>query len=96
MGPMRKSRLSKYKQDRLIEHFVAGTTARTASSLCGVNRKAAAFYFLVYARSLPLNWRPKARLCAAARLKWTRVILGARERESGDGELPGKSLYLAC
>ncbi|MFA6283520.1 MAG: IS1595 family transposase, partial [Desulfurivibrionaceae bacterium] len=26
---MRKSRLSKTKQDRLIEHFVAGTTART-------------------------------------------------------------------
>jgi|TARA_R110000796_G_C14369508_1_gene413823 transposase len=45
MGPMRKSRLSDYKQDRLIEHFVAGTTARTAASLCGVNRKTAAFYF---------------------------------------------------
>jgi len=46
MGPMRKSRGSRYKQDRLIEHFVAGTTARTASSLSGVNRKTAAFYFL--------------------------------------------------
>jgi transposase len=46
MVPMRKSRLSRYKQDRLIEHFVAGTTARTSSSLCGVNRKTAAFYFL--------------------------------------------------
>lgn len=45
MGTMRKSRLSGYKQDRLIEHFVAGTTARTAASLCGVNRKTAAFYF---------------------------------------------------
>ncbi|MBT6545336.1 MAG: transposase, partial [Rhodobacteraceae bacterium] len=43
---MRKSRLSKYKQDRLIEHFVAGTTARTASSLCGVHRNTAAYYFL--------------------------------------------------
>ncbi|MBT5498858.1 MAG: IS1595 family transposase, partial [Alphaproteobacteria bacterium] len=41
---MRKSRLSRYRQDRLIEHFVAGTTARTATSLCGVNRKTAAFY----------------------------------------------------
>ena len=46
MGPMRKSRLSSYKQDRLMEHFVAGTTARTAASLCGVNRKTGAFYFL--------------------------------------------------
>ena len=42
---MRKSRLSGYKQDRLIEHFVSGTTARTAAILCGVNRKTSAFYF---------------------------------------------------
>ena len=46
MGSMRKRRLSKYKQGRLVEHFVAGTTARTAASLCGVNRKTAALYFL--------------------------------------------------
>ena len=45
MSTMRKSQLSIYKQDRLIEHFVAGTTARTASSLCGVNRKTAAYFF---------------------------------------------------
>ena len=45
MGAMRKGCLSSYKQGRLIEHFVAGTTARTASNLCGVNRKTAAFYF---------------------------------------------------
>ena len=42
---MRKSRLSKHKQDRLIEHFVAGTTARTASSLVSVNKSTAAYYF---------------------------------------------------
>lgn len=42
---MRKSRLSKFKQERLLEHFVAGTTARTAASLVGVNRKTAAYYF---------------------------------------------------
>jgi transposase len=43
---MRKSRLSDYKQDRLIEHFISGSTALTAASLCGVNRKTAAFFFL--------------------------------------------------
>ena len=43
---MRKGRLSKYKQDRLIEHFVSGSTALTAASLCSVNRKTAAFFFL--------------------------------------------------
>jgi transposase-like protein len=30
---MRKSRLSWEQQERLIEHFVAGTTARTAATL---------------------------------------------------------------
>ncbi len=42
---MRKSRLSWYKQNRLIEFFVAGTTARLAAQLVGVNRNTAAFYF---------------------------------------------------
>ena len=42
---MKKSRLSQYKQRRLVEHFVAGTTARCAANLCGVNRKSAAYYF---------------------------------------------------
>ena len=46
MGSMRKSRLSHYKQARLVEHFVAGTTARTVASLCGVNRNTATLYFL--------------------------------------------------
>ena len=42
---MRKSRLSKDTQERLIEHFVAGTTARCAAELVGINRKTAAYYF---------------------------------------------------
>ncbi|MAS11011.1 IS1595 family transposase [Salinisphaera sp.] len=42
---MRKSRLSWHKQERLIEHFVAGTTARTTAALVGVNRNTAAYYF---------------------------------------------------
>ena len=46
MGHMRKSRLSQHEQGRLIEHFVAGTTARTAARLCGVHRNTVAYYFL--------------------------------------------------
>jgi transposase len=42
---MRKSRLSRGIQDKLIEHFVAGTTARCAASLVGVNFKTACYYF---------------------------------------------------
>ena len=45
MARYRRSRLSRSKQLRLIEHFVAGATARTAAGLLGVNPKTAAFYF---------------------------------------------------
>jgi transposase len=53
---MRKSRLSWYKQQRLIELFVAGVTARTAASLVSVNIKTAISYFqrlrvLIYEQS---------------------------------------------
>lgn len=42
---MQKSRLSKAKQHKLIEHFVAGTTARCAADLVVVNHKTAAYYY---------------------------------------------------
>ncbi|HID7680099.1 TPA: IS1595 family transposase, partial [Neisseria meningitidis] len=42
---MRKSRLSQYKQNKLIELFVTGVTARTAAELAGVNKNTAAYYF---------------------------------------------------
>jgi transposase len=41
----RKSRLSTSKRNRLMEHFVAGTTARAAAELVGVNRNTAASFF---------------------------------------------------
>jgi transposase len=42
---MRKSRISKAKQEKLIEHFVAGATGRCAAELVGVNFKTACYYF---------------------------------------------------
>ncbi|WP_300717775.1 IS1595 family transposase [uncultured Brachyspira sp.] len=42
---MKRSKLTKEKQLKLIEHFVAGTTARTASAIIGVNRKTAILYY---------------------------------------------------
>ncbi len=42
---MGKSRLSRCKQSRLIELFVAGTTARTAASLVGINEITTGYYF---------------------------------------------------
>ena len=42
---MRKSQLSKTKQDRLIEHLVVGAKARCAADLVRVNSKTAIYYF---------------------------------------------------
>ena len=42
---MRKNRLSTARQQKLIEHFVVGTTARCAADLIDVNRKTAAYYY---------------------------------------------------
>ena len=41
----RRSKLSRQKQRRLIEHFVAGTPARTAAELAGVNRNTATLHY---------------------------------------------------
>ena len=42
---MRKSRPSRHQQNRLNEHFVAGTTPHTVACLCGVHRNISAYYF---------------------------------------------------
>ena len=57
---MRKNRLSQHKQNKLIELFVAGATARTVSELVNVNKNTAAYYFhrlrlLIYQTSLHLE-----------------------------------------
>ena len=41
---MKRSRLSQYKQNKLVELFVAGVTARTAAQFV-VNKNTAAYYF---------------------------------------------------
>ena len=42
---LRRSRLSGEQTQRLLEHFVAGTPARTAAELVGVNRNTATFFY---------------------------------------------------
>ena len=59
---MRKSRLSSYKQDRLIEHFVSGSTARTAAKLINVNKTTAAYYFHRLREIIALETRNEAML----------------------------------
>ena len=51
----RKSRLSKKGIEKLMEHFVAGTTARTAAELVGVNRNTATKYYRKWREIIAAN-----------------------------------------
>jgi transposase len=42
---MKGSRISKYKQVKLIELFVGGSTARASAEIVGINKSSAAYYF---------------------------------------------------
>lgn len=42
---MKKSRLSKQKQKKLIEFFVVGSTARSTAEILGIHKNTAALYF---------------------------------------------------
>ena len=69
---MRKSRLSQHKQNKLIELFVAGVTARTASELVNVNKNTATITFIDYAYSFIKQahiWK-----CLKAKLKPMKAI----------------------
>jgi transposase-like protein len=78
---MRKSRLSRSIQEKLIEHFVASTTARCAASLAGVNFKTACYYFqrlreIIIAEQL----EAESHEVLMARSRSTRVVSVARVR----------------
>lgn len=42
---LKRSKLSEKQSARLLEHFVAGTPARTAAELVGVNKNTAVLYY---------------------------------------------------
>ena len=42
---MQESKLSKEKQERLMEHFISDSTARCARELISVNKSTAAYFF---------------------------------------------------
>ena len=80
MGTMRKSRLSDYKQDRLIEHFVSGSTALTAASLCGVNRKTAAFFFLRLREIIAIELEEESEAMFGGEIEGDESYLGGKRK----------------
>ena len=57
----RRSRLNNRQQSELIKFFVAGTTARAAGEMAGVNRNTATSYFMRL-RRLIASHLPSCRL----------------------------------
>lgn len=80
MERMRKSRLSNYKQDRLIEHFVADTTARCAASLAGVNRKTATYYYLRLRQNIALKLEQEYHEVFGGEIKVDKSYFGGRRK----------------
>lgn len=51
----RKTKLTKKQMEKLMEHFVAGTTARTAAELVGVNRNSSTKFFRKFREIIASN-----------------------------------------
>ena len=80
MEHMRKSRLSQHKQGRLIEHFVAGTTARTAARLCKVHRNTAAYYFLRLRKTIAYELEAESKAMFDGEIEVDESYFGGRRK----------------
>ena len=80
MGIMRKSRLSHYKQDRLIEHFVSGSTSLTAARLCGVNRKTSSYFFLRLRETIALELEVESEAMFGGEIEVDESYFGGRRK----------------
>ena len=90
MGSMITSRLSHYKQDGLTEYFVLGSTARTTASLCGVNRKRAAFYFLRPREIIGYELEAESEAIFGGEIEVDESYFGSRQKEKRGRGAAGK------
>ena len=91
---MRKSRISQSKQDRLIEHFIAGTTARTAASLVGVHRNSAAVYFHRLREVIAYELEAESEAMFGGEIEVDESYFGGRKKGKRGRGATGKTLYL--
>ena len=77
-----KGPLSIHKQDRLLEHFVAGTTARCTASFVGVNFKTSAFYFHRLREIIAYHLELEIDTVFMVRLNLMKVTLAANAKKS--------------
>lgn len=90
---MRKSRLNKKIQEKLIEHFVAGTTARTATELFGVNKNTAAYYY--HRLREIIHQKTEVDMPFFGEIEVDESYFGGKRKGKKDVELQEKYLFLA-
>ena len=96
MGIMRKSRLSHYKQECLIEHFVSGSTSLMAARLCGVNRKTSSYFFLRLREIIALELEVESEAMFGGEIEVDESYFGGRRKgrrgRGAGGKIPVFSL----
>lgn len=78
MESMWKSQIIQSKQNRLLEHFVARTTARIAARLAGVHRNTSAFYFYRLREIITLELEAEGEAMFGGEIKVDESYFGAR------------------
>ena len=95
MGIMGKSCLSHYKQDRLIEHFVSGSTSLTAARPCRVNRKTSSYFFLRLREIIALELELESEAMFGGEIEVDESYFGGRRMADVVAALAGKYRYSA-
>ena len=95
MGVMGQSRLSHYKQDCLIEHFVSGSMSLTAARLCGVNRKTSSYFFLRLREIIALELKVESEAMFGGEIEVDESFFGGRRMAGVVAALAGKYRYSA-
>jgi transposase-like protein len=95
LDSVRKSRLSKYKQARLADNFIAGTTARTAAAFCGVNHKTAAYYSHRLGEIVALELEAEGEALFDGEIEVDESYFGGNRKGRRGRGVRGKHQYLA-
>jgi transposase len=90
MGSLRKSQLSKAKQDHLIEHFVAGAIARYAEDLVRVNPKTAIYYFHRLSKIISYHFEQEADTFFSEEIEVGESYFGGKRKEKRGRGAVGK------
>ena len=90
MQDMRKGRLSRGKQAKLVEHFIVGATARLAAIVAGVNEKTAIYYFQRLRELIALHTAGESQQAFDGEIELDENYLGGHRKGKRGREAGGK------